>query len=40
MNTLEIIIARDLLISAPEMVALNLALLILTRRWARAMPQG
>ncbi len=40
MNTLEIIIARDLLISAPEMVALNLGLLILTRRWARAMPQG
>ena len=34
MNTLEIIIARDLLISAPGMVALNLGFLILIRRWA------
>lgn len=33
MNTLEILLARDLLISAPGMVALNLAFLTLVWRW-------
>jgi hypothetical protein len=38
MNTLEILIARDLLISAPGMVALNLAFLAFVWSWALAVP--
>lgn len=38
MNTLEIVLARDLLISGPGMVALNLAFLALVWRWALAAP--
>jgi uncharacterized membrane protein YphA (DoxX/SURF4 family) len=34
MNALEIALARDLLISAPGMIALNLAFLTLVWRWA------
>lgn len=34
MNTLEIVFARDLLISAPGMAALNLGLLVLVWYWA------
>ena len=40
MNTLEIAIARDLLISAPGMVALNLAFLTLVWRWALSVPRS
>ncbi|MFO1460517.1 MAG: DoxX-like family protein [Verrucomicrobiota bacterium] len=36
MNTLEILLARDLLISAPGMVVLNLCFVILIWRWALA----
>lgn len=38
MNTLEILIARDLLISAPGMVALNLVFLSLVWLWALGAP--
>ena len=34
MNFLEILLAKDLLISAPGMVALNLGLIVLIWRWA------
>ena len=40
MNTLEILLARDLLISASGMVALNLAFLSLVFYWAISTPQG
>ncbi len=38
MNTLEILIASDLLISAPGMVALNVVFLGLVWRWALSAP--
>jgi hypothetical protein len=40
MNTLEILLARDLLISAPGMVALNIALLSLAWFWAASAPKA
>lgn len=40
MNTLEILLARELLISAPGMVALNLVFLSLVWRWALGAPQS
>jgi uncharacterized membrane protein YphA (DoxX/SURF4 family) len=40
MNTLEILLARDLLISATGMVALNLAFLAIVLYWAIGAPQG
>ena len=39
MNTLEILLAKDLLISAPGMVALNIVLLSLAWFWAASAPK-
>jgi uncharacterized membrane protein YphA (DoxX/SURF4 family) len=40
MNTLEILLAKDLLISAPGMLALNIGLLSLAWFWATSAPKA